>query len=167
MFTTIAEFEKQWKEHTGATQKLFEALTDESLSQKVADQHRTLGRVAWHIVITIPEMMSRTGLACEEISEHSPVPTTAAEFRKAYAYVTSHLLEEIKTKWSDRDLRVEDDMYGQMWERGSTLYVLITHEIHHRGQMTVLMRQAGLKVPGVYGPSKEEWSQWGMEEPEV
>jgi hypothetical protein len=29
--------------------------------------------------------------------------------------------------------------------------------------MTVLMRQAGLKVPGVYGPSREEWSQFGMQ----
>jgi uncharacterized damage-inducible protein DinB len=28
--------------------------------------------------------------------------------------------------------------------------------------MTVLMRQAGLKVPGIYGPSREEWSQFGM-----
>jgi uncharacterized damage-inducible protein DinB len=167
MFTTIAKFEKQWKEHTGATQRLFEVLTDESLSQKVADDHRTLGRIAWHIVITIPEMMSKTGLECEEVSEHSPVPATVEEIRKAYAYVTAHLLKEIKTKWSDRDLRVEDDMYGEMWERGTTLYVLITHEIHHRGQMTVLMRQAGLPVPGIYGPSKEEWSQWGMEEPEV
>jgi uncharacterized damage-inducible protein DinB len=36
------------------------------------------------------------------------------------------------------------------------------HEIHHRAQMTVLMRQAGLKVPGLYGPAKEEWSQYNM-----
>ena len=32
---------------------------------------------------------------------------------------------------------------------------LLHHEIHHRGQMTVLMRQAGLKLPGVYGPSAD------------
>jgi uncharacterized damage-inducible protein DinB len=38
----------------------------------------------------------------------------------------------------------------------------MSHEIHHRGQMTVLMRQAGLKVPGVYGPSREEWTAYGM-----
>jgi len=25
-----------------------------------------------------------------------------------------------------------------------------------------LMRQAGLKVPGIYGPSKEEWALMGM-----
>jgi uncharacterized damage-inducible protein DinB len=167
MFRTIADFEKEWKEHSSATQKLFAALTDESLSQEVADHHRTLGRVAWHIVITIPEMMEKTGLKFEGISEHSPMPTTAAEIQRGYAQVSAHLLEEIKENWSDRDLRVEDDMYGQMWERGSTLCVLINHEIHHRGQMTVLMRQAGLPVPGIFGPSKEEWSQWGMTEPEI
>ncbi len=39
---------------------------------------------------------------------------------------------------------------------------LITHQAHHRGQMTVLMRLVGLKVPGVYRPSKDEWVSFGM-----
>ena len=37
---------------------------------------------------------------------------------------------------------------------------------HHRGQMTILMRQAGLLVPGMYGPSKDEWLAFGEEAPE-
>jgi uncharacterized damage-inducible protein DinB len=41
--------------------------------------------------------------------------------------------------------------------------MIIKHIIHHRGQMTVLMRQAGLKVPGVYGPAREEWEKIGLE----
>ncbi|MEA3297729.1 MAG: DinB family protein, partial [candidate division Zixibacteria bacterium] len=44
---------------------------------------------------------------------------------------------------------------------------LIQHQIHHRGQMTVLMRQAGIKVPSLYGPAKEDWAQMGLEPPEV
>jgi len=24
------------------------------------------------------------------------------------------------------------------------------------------MRQAGLKVPGIYGPAREEWAQYGL-----
>ena len=40
--------------------------------------------------------------------------------------------------------------------RGMAVLVMLHHEIHHRGQMTVLMRQAGLPVPGVYGPAKDE-----------
>jgi uncharacterized damage-inducible protein DinB len=42
------------------------------------------------------------------------------------------------------------------------LSATIRHQTHHRGQLTVLMRQAGLVVPGCYGPSREEWGQYGM-----
>jgi uncharacterized damage-inducible protein DinB len=58
-------------------------------------------------------------------------------------------------------------MYGQTWARGETLQVLVVHQAHHRGQMTVLMRQAGLAVPGVYGPAREEWVGYGMSAPAV
>ena len=53
-------------------------------------------------------------------------------------------------------------MYGESWTVGFTLLALITHQAHHRGQMTVLMRQAGLTVPGIYGPAREEWASYGM-----
>jgi uncharacterized damage-inducible protein DinB len=33
--------------------------------------------------------------------------------------------------------------------------------------MTVLMRQAGLRVPGMYGPAQEDWAQWNMRPPIV
>ncbi|MGB5893715.1 MAG: DinB family protein, partial [Ignavibacteriaceae bacterium] len=33
---------------------------------------------------------------------------------------------------------------------------------HHRGQLTVIMRLAGLKVLGVYGPAGEERANMGI-----
>jgi hypothetical protein len=33
--------------------------------------------------------------------------------------------------------------------------------------MTVLIRQAGLKAPGVFGPAREEWAGMGMTPPEI
>ena len=53
-------------------------------------------------------------------------------------------------------------MYGEQWPRGTTLLALILHQTHHRAQMTVLMRQAGLAVPGLYGPAREEWAAMGL-----
>ena len=76
--------------------------------------------------------------------------------------IVPSLFEEIERGMGDDDLEKEDDMYGESWKRGYTLYVLVSHQTHHRGQMTVLMRQAGLPVPGVCGPSKEEWSAFGV-----
>jgi uncharacterized damage-inducible protein DinB len=55
-------------------------------------------------------------------------------------------------------------MYGETWKRGLTLFYLLMHQAHHRGQMTVLMRQAGLPVIGIYGPAKEEWAAQGLPE---
>jgi hypothetical protein len=46
--------------------------------------------------------------------------------------------------------------------RGQTLLYMIFHQAHHRGQITVLMRQAGLKVVGIYSPAQEEWAEQGM-----
>ena len=167
MFRTIADFEERWKNNVGHTQAIFGPLTDASLSQQVAQDHRTLGRMAWHIAVSIPEMMARTGLTFEGITGESPMPEKAADIRKAYDEVALALLDQVKKKWTDADLKVEDEMYGEKWERGFTLYVLLVHEVHHRGQMTVLMRQAGLMVPGIFGPSMEEWEKWGMKAPKV
>jgi uncharacterized damage-inducible protein DinB len=112
-------------------------------------------------------MMPRTGLQIEGPDPQAPVPATAEEIRSAYEKAAASLSEQIKSHWIDETLNNEDDMYGFKWKRGYTLFILIIHQTHHLGQMTILMRQAGLKVPGIYGPSKEEWVQFGMQEPEV
>jgi len=77
------------------------------------------------------------------------------------------LLDQIKKSWDDDTLKTEDDMYGEQWSRAMTLQALVFHQIHHRAQMTVLMREAGLDVPGVYGPARQEWAAYGMKPPAV
>ena len=72
------------------------------------------------------------------------------------------MINALENKWTDASLDEEIPMYGQIWKKGNILSSLILHQAHHRGQITVLMRQAGLKVPGVYGPAKEEWAAMNM-----
>lgn len=167
MFVSIQDFVQAWKHEAEGTQRILDALTDESLSQAVTPQDRTLGRMAWHMTTSIHEMLSRTGLQFDAPEHDAPVPATAKEIADGYRQASEGLLKAIEAQWTDATLKETDDMYGEKWPRGMTLNVLIAHEIHHRGQMTVLMRQAGLAVPGVFGPSREEWSQFGMEAPTV
>lgn len=167
MFRTIADFQNAWTQERAGTLKILRALTDESLNQAVTDDDRTLGRMAWHLAQTVSEMMPRTGLAVNEPAQDAPVPTSAANIAKVYERASKAVADEIATKWNDTSLEVEDEMYGERWARGQTLQALVVHQAHHRGQMTVLMRQAGLKVPGVYGPAREEWTSYGMTAPKV
>ncbi|TVY11876.1 DinB family protein [Paenibacillus cremeus] len=166
MFTSIDDFAVSWKQECGQTQRIFNTLTDASLAQEVSPQDRTLGRIAWHLVTVIQEMVSRTGLKLEEPEPSEPIPATAKEIADQYAKTTNALLEAVQSQWTDQTLLEVKDMYGQSWPNGLTLELLISHQTHHRGQMTVLMRQAGLVVPGVYGPAREEWKTFmNMEAP--
>ena len=165
MFRKIEDFLNTYQHLQKDTLKLFQQLSDEILNQQVAAGHRTLGGIAWHIATAIPEMMKLTGLPLSAIDEKALPPASASEIRKAYPKASAELSEAVKNHWNDQDLLVEDEMYSEKWARGLTLTALIHHEIHHRGQMTVLLRQVGQEVPGLYGPAKEEWKEMGMEEP--
>jgi len=165
MIRTIADFEHLWSSELEGTQKIMKHLTDRALNQQVNPQGRTLARLAWHITISIPEMMARTGLKLAGPGEHDPIPPTARGIAQAYSEAAISLLEQVKAHWTDATLREKDDMYGEKWERGATLTSLILHQVHHRAQMTVLMRQAGLEIPGLYGPARQEWAAYGMQPP--
>jgi uncharacterized damage-inducible protein DinB len=167
MFTTVSAFVNVWSQELESTQKLLKHLTDRSLSQAIGPESRTLGRLAWHITTSIPEMMNRTGLAITSPDPESPVPASAKEIFNAFNDAAIALLEQVQAKWTDATLQEEDDMYGEKWKRGSTLMALVLHQAHHRGQMTVVMRQAGLSIPGLYGPTREEWAAFGMRPPNV
>jgi uncharacterized damage-inducible protein DinB len=167
MFRTIDDFINLWSRELEATQKIFKHIPDRALPQAVDPQGRTLARLAWHITTTIPEMMSRTGLKFGGVDEHAPVPAGAREIFQVYTATAISLLETVKTSWSDDTLRQKDNLYGQEWTRSETLTALVLHQVHHRAQMTVLMRQAGLEVPGLYGPARQEWAAFGMEPPAI
>ncbi|PKL83536.1 MAG: hypothetical protein CVV24_04520 [Ignavibacteriae bacterium HGW-Ignavibacteriae-3] len=163
MFKTINDFLAAWKNESESTLKIFSNLTDESLKQKVTQNGRSLGFLAWHITTTITEMLSKTGLSFDSVDESAP-PASAETISQAYGRLAELASEQILTHWSDDMLNDDINMYGEVWKRTDVLASLILHQSHHRGQMTVLMRQAGLKVPGVYGPSREEWAMMGLPE---
>jgi len=163
MYRTIEDFVLDWKYESGATMKILRALTDDSLRQKVTPEGRSLGFLAWHLVLTLSEMGSKMGLQVTAPAEDSEPPTVAAEIASTYDISSKSVLEAVRRSWTDASLNDDIQMYGEMWKRGGALSSLIMHQTHHRAQMTVLMRQAGLKVPGIYGPSKEEWAQMGMQ----
>jgi uncharacterized damage-inducible protein DinB len=164
MFRSVEDFKKEWQLEAKATADLIRELTPESLLRTVdPNGGRTLGRIAWHITSTINEMLNRTGLNVDGPADSDPTPSDPGVIADQYAKTAQSLLDEITAKWNDDVLMSQDDMYGQQWYKGETLLNLITHQAHHRGEMIVLARQAGLKPQlGVYGPTREAWASMGM-----
>jgi uncharacterized damage-inducible protein DinB len=161
MLRTIEDFQKDWGYEMEMTGKVLQTLTDESLAQKVTADGRDLGFLGWHITVTLGEMLGLVGLKIDAPHHELPRPETAVEIAAAYDKAAKSVSDEIAGNWTDETLLQTDEMYGDTWARGLTLFYLIAHQAHHRGQMTVLMRQAGLPLPGIYGPSKDEWAGFG------
>ena len=163
MYSTVESFQEDWKGESATTLRVLRILTDASLPQRVTAEGRTLGFIAWHLVLTIVEMGGKAGLGIAGPAEDAAQPAQAAAIVAAYESVSRSFASDLRSRWTDRMLGDELPMYGTKWRRASILSSLIRHQIHHRGQMTVLLRQAGLPVPGIYGPAREEWLQMGMQ----
>ena len=164
MYSKVSDFLEDRRKENETMLKVLSNLTDDSLKQKVASKGRDFAYISWHIAITIGEIMNKSGLKVEASAEDSNPPAIASETAKEYDKVSKSLYSEVESKWSDEMMNDDLDMYGGKWKRSLLCTGLIKHEIHHRAQLTILMRQAGLKVPGAYGPSKEEWGKYGMPE---
>jgi uncharacterized damage-inducible protein DinB len=164
VFRSIEDFGSQWKQESEGTLKVFRNLTDASLAQPVVPGGRTLGFLAWHITCALAEMGGHAGLAVAGPTEktHPAVPTRAADIATTYEAAARSLAAAVRAEWTDAQAGDLIPMYGEQWPKGLVLSILIAHQTHHRAQMTVLMRQAGVPVPGMYGPSKEEWTVMGL-----
>ncbi len=155
MFTRVHDFLRTWELESAQTTRLLEMISDDALLQNVAPGHRTLGELAWHVTTALYEIAEKTGLRFHAPGKAVPQPETAVAIRENYWGAARNLSEAIAENWTDETMAECHEVYGMQWKNGTTLMVLLHHQIHHRGQMTVLMRQAGLKLPGIYGPSAD------------
>ncbi len=165
MYTTVNQFIKEFSYEYQSTLKVFKNITNESLFENANDNMRSLQRLVWHITVTQAEMLGKAGLTINGPEEHGQPSNNITEICNLYEISAKSVLEQVEKMWTDADLQTEVDMYGEKWTKAVILNVLIKHEVHHRGQLTTLMRLHNLKVPGVYGPSREEWATFGMEAP--
>ncbi|WHX69205.1 DinB family protein [Peribacillus frigoritolerans] len=165
MYISISDFIKEWNKEAILTQNVLDSLTDESLEQQVYPEGRTLGRIVWHFTTNIPDYLAHFGLKIDRIESSENVPSSAREIAITFKNVSSHAAKIIEQQWTDESLGQIQEAFGRQETSASILMGLIKHIVHHRGQVTVLMRQAGIKPSGVYGPPKEDWIHLGVENP--
>ncbi len=162
MYRKIEDFITDWGYESEGTINLFKNISNEALNKKDHENVRSIAVLAWHITITLNEMLNKAGLLVTGPDEHSKPPTDISQIITAYESSAKSVTEQVKKQWNNATLLEEANLYGENWKNGVTLSILIKHQAHHRGQLTVLMRQSGMLVPGVYGPPKEDWAKYEM-----
>lgn len=162
MFTSIQQFKKEFTHEKETTLSVFKAITNDKLTLKANDDIRSLQRLVWHVLITHGEMLGKAGLVINCPHEDALPSNDINEICNLYEISANSVIEQVEKQWKDTDLTTEVNMYGENWSKGTILNVLIKHEVHHRGQLSVVMRLNNIKVPSIYGPSKEDWATFNM-----
>lgn len=162
MYLSISNFKNDWQAEYDATLKTFNGLTNASLTAPMPNNIRSIATLAWHIVYSVSEMLNHTELKIEALPVKVPTGLTVTMLIDEYKKTNIAFVAAIDA-WEYNQLTVKVPMYGEEWSKGKILQVIMHHQIHHRAQLGVLMRLAGLAVPGMYGPSKEDWTAMGIE----
>ena len=162
MYRQTGDFLRDWAYESESTLKLLRNINQEHFSHKSHENVRDIATLTRHMVHSVGEMLNRTGLEVYMPDEQELETYSPEQVADAYERVADSAANEVQTKWNDGTLEHKVNLYGEEWANGYTLLVLLLHQAHHRGQLTVLMRQAGLPLSGVYGPTKEEWESMGL-----
>lgn len=154
MYRKVEDFLEDWEASSASTLNVMKAMTNEHLDQSIAEDHNILGWLAWHLVGIAAAFGHFAGLQISGPVQDQVAPIGVEEIVTAYEKVREAFKKE-SVKLTDESLLEEVESFGGPIARGKLLRMLISHQIHHVGQMTVLLRQAGLEVPPVMGPTKE------------
>ncbi len=154
VYRKVEDFLEDWVVSSTGTLNVMKAMTNEKLNQSIVEGHNSLGWLAWHLVGAAGAFGHIAGLQIPGPSREQEAPNNVQEIVEAYEKAIEAYKVEA-AKLTDEELLEEINGFFGPIQRGKFLRGLIDHQTHHRGQMTVLLRQAGLTVPGIMGPTKE------------
>ena len=146
------------------TRKVLERVNDAQFGWKPHERSMSLGRLATHVA-EVPQW-SHTILTEPEFNmvdgEFTPgaAATTAEvldlfdrQVKTARGILTALTDAELMSTWTFKQNGQE--LFG-MPRAAAWRSFIMSHLIHHRGQLSVYLRLTGAKVPSIYGPSADE-----------
>lgn len=160
---TVQDFLRELEHETPSTRRALERVPKDKLDWAPHERSLTMGQLALHIA-NIPGALSEIAMKPSfDVSFVVPRPAAASveqllttldeSVAKAKAVIGSMDDAALATPWK----MVKGNLEIASMPRSDFLRsVLFNHWYHHRGQLTVYLRETGAKVPAIYGASADE-----------
>jgi uncharacterized damage-inducible protein DinB len=155
---------QELEHETQTTRRVLERVPHDSLAWRPHEKARTLGQLALHVA-TVPggvaELAASPSPAQAPRFADDPSPKSASDLIPA--------LDQSIAKAKNVLGGMDDAALTATWRlmhgdrellaipRVAFLRsVMLNHWYHHRGQLTMYLRQLGVPIPSIYGPSADE-----------
>jgi uncharacterized damage-inducible protein DinB len=147
-----------------SARKMLERIPFEFIAWKPHEKSTEIGHLAHHIA-RLPSFVKAV-LTTDEFDLAAsgykpPVLTGTNELVESFDNVLAEAVELLNTV-SDEDLaktwrlRNGEKTIFEMARAGVVRTLVLSHLIHHRGQLSVYLRLQNVPVPSIYGPSADE-----------
>ena len=161
---TVAEsLLPEYDRETATTRRLLERVPDDKLEWKPHAKSMSLGQLSSHLATMISWGTSTLDHAEFDLTGPYTPPelrTRAdllASFDKDVAATRASLAgktdAEMMASWS---LKRDNQAIFTMPKVAVMRSFIVNHMIHHRGQLSVYLRQLDVPIPSIYGPSADE-----------
>ena len=152
-------FLSAWDREAESTLKLLRALPATQYNFRPDVGGRSMGELAWHLAegdAYMSDGIDAGRFAMDAKPPNIGRPRTVEALAPGYERIHREAVARIrKLKPEDLDRSVPF-FTGPMPIRDILWGMIISHGIHHRGQLTLMCRLAGGQAPGLYGPNREE-----------
>ncbi len=155
----LEKFLSEWDREAESTLKLLRALPATHYDFRPDAGGRSMGELAWHLAEGDAYMsygIDAGRFAMDAKPPNIERPRTVEALAPGYERIHREAVARIrKLKPEDLDRSVPF-FTGPMLIRDILWRMIISHGIHHRGQLALMCRLAGGQAPGLYGPNREE-----------
>ncbi len=155
---------KEFTAEARTTRRMLERLPEGKGDWTPHEKSMSLGRLAMHLC-EIPAFFSGIFDGDELVgpgSRREPrVARSSAEALAAFDAATATFVERLRTFPEARlsemwRLRIGDRVALELPRAAAVRALVLSHSIHHRGQLSVYLRLLDIPVPGAYGPSADD-----------
>lgn len=158
-------FLRIWEREAKTTQKVMHAFPPESLGFKPHERSRSIRDLAWQCVIDerVIEKILDGANDLRNAPPSPPPPEKMEEIAAAHEAAHRNASDKMRRPETEFSQKVTVTTRGGsiQLEQAETIWDNLLDQIHHRGQLTIYLRQAGGKVPSIYGPSGDEGMSFG------
>ena len=148
-----------WDREAQNTVKLLKALPPNQYEYRPYPEARSLGELAWHLAEGDAYMSHGIEQGAFSMSMRPPNverPRSVEALAQGYERVHREAVARLR-KLTREDLDRSIPFFtGPTPIRAILWDFVVSHHIHHRGQLTLMCRLAAGRPPGMYGPNREE-----------
>jgi uncharacterized damage-inducible protein DinB len=155
---------RELEDEAVTTRRVLERVPDDRLGWRPHPKARTLGELALHVAIVpggVAQLVASPSPAQVPQGGQDPSPTSSSELIPALdqSIATAKQvlggMDDMALTATWRMANGERELFATT--RAAMLRsIMLNHWYHHRGQLTVYLRELGVPVPSIYGPTADE-----------